>query len=291
MLPDNKEIQALIGLIEDPDPQIFEMVKQKFEDWGISAVLPLEKAWENTPDETCQNKIISIIQSIQLSDACKNLRKWARSEKKDLLYGAFWVAKYQYPDLTFEELKGKLDVMRQDIWLELNDNLTALEKVRILNHIFYDIHGFSANMKNPASPQNSFINSVLETKKGNSVSLALLYAGLARQLDIPVFGINLPHNFILAYIDPESARLAYNGTETSGVLFYINPIRKGLVFGRKEIEKFLDQTGLEHQDYYFNECTNIEFIERLIDNLIESYEKLGFLDKLPELAKLKDALN
>ena len=132
------------------------------------------------------------------------------TEQNDLLRGVFLISRYQYPDLEIKEMEISLDRIIKDVWLELNNNLTALEKVRILNHIIYDVHGFTKNTKNFYSPQNSFINQVLETGKGNPISLAVVYIIIAQRLNLPVYGVNLPKNFILAYRDQLVTGLAFD---------------------------------------------------------------------------------
>ena len=76
-----------------------------------------------------------------------------------------------------------------------------MEKVRVLNHIIFDVHGFSGNTANFHAPQNSYINNVLESKKGNPLSLSVLYAVIAQRLDVNIYGVNLPEHFILAYVE------------------------------------------------------------------------------------------
>lgn len=72
----------------------------------------------------------------------KGLEAWAQAGGNDLLEGAMLVARYRYPELEEHRIKSKLAAIRQDIWLELNDNLTAFEKVRVFNHILFQVHGF-----------------------------------------------------------------------------------------------------------------------------------------------------
>ncbi len=286
---EKSEIRSLIELLDDPDILVYESVKKHLIAIGIPVVRYLEKSWESSYNDLVQERIEAIVHQIQFNDTSGQLKKWANSETKDIIYGAFLVAKYQYPDLIYDDIKQKIDVIRQDIWLELNDNLTALEKTKIMNHILFDVHGYSGNFKNIFSPQNSFLNTVLETHKGNSISLALIYAGIAQQLNLPIYGINLPKNFILGYLDtysnPEEAE-----NEKDKILFYINPFSKGIVFGKAEILHFLETQKIEAKDYFFTRCSNIDFIDRLISSLIDAYERLGYMEKVNELELLAKAL-
>ncbi len=70
---------------------------------------------------------------------------------------------------------------------------------------------FSGNTTNHQDPQNSYIGQVLDTKKGNQISLASIYSIIAQKLDIPIYGVNLPQHFILAYLDEDKEKSYENG--------------------------------------------------------------------------------
>jgi regulator of sirC expression with transglutaminase-like and TPR domain len=283
-----KELNSLLKLIDDPDPNIFEVVNKKIIDSGISIVPLLEKAWEEEINSSIQIRIEDIIQQIQFNELQLNLQEWKDDGYENLLYGASLIAKYQYPDLQFSDIEEKINLIKKDVWLEINDNLTALEKVKIINHVLYDIHGLTRNNSNLHSPQNYYINNVLELKKGNPVTLAIIYAAVSQELGLPIYGINLPKNFILAYQDE---LFMGEKDEEESILFYINPYNKGAVFGKKEIEYFIEQQKLEVKKSYYIPCTNLEIINRLINSLIETYDNLGYLNKVEELKELMKSLN
>ncbi len=269
----DKEIKVLINLLDDPDKEVFRVVSEKLRERGIEAVPSLEKAWESSLSPDLQERIEDLIHNIQFEYVCEELRIWVSTGGLNLLYGAYLVAKYQYPDLYYSEIEEQIELLRKDAWLELHDNLTALEKVRILNHIIFGVHKFSRNSANFYSPRNSFINQVFETRKGNPISLAIIYSVVAEKLEIPVYGVNLPLNYILAYKDQTYTEDPYH------ILFYINPFNRGLVLSRKDIDRFLTQQKLEPRKEYFTPCSNITTIERVLRNLIFSYEKMGYADK------------
>ena len=265
-----EEIQALLQLLDDPNVEVNQTVSTRILEQGPTILPDLEAAWEGSMDPMHQDRIINLIQEIQTRYNHNQLQKWVRTEQNDLLKGVFLISRYQYPDLEMKELEISLDRIKKDVWLELNNNLTALEKVRILNHIIYDVHGFTKNTKNFYSPQNSFINQVLETGKGKPISLAVVYSIIAQRLNLPIFGVNLPKNFILAYKDvlvPED------------ILFYINPYNRGAVLGRREIEYFLKQQKIEPQESHFRPCSNLDILVRVLQNLINAYHKSGYREK------------
>ncbi len=286
-----KEVIALITLLDDPDEVIYSQVKDRFVTLGPPAIPHLETAWENSFDAIMQKRIETIIHTIQFEILQKALKSWAKDEQDDLLKGVLILARYQYPDLDENKIRKQLAQIKQDVWLELHEDLTALEKVKILNHILFEVHQFGGNITNYHAPQNSFINNVLESKKGNPLMLSVVYILICKELNIPVYGINLPQHFVLAYLN-EFANLidVNNKTLSNNILFYLNPFSKGLMFNQKDIDQFLKQLNLEPEAKYYLPCSNIEIVKRCLNNLIFSYEKLGYLEKVDELKRLDSQL-
>ena len=286
---DRQEISALISLLDDPDERIFDEVRSKLLSMGQAIIPTLENAWENSFDALIQNRIENIIHKIQFEKIISELKNWANPLNQKLLEGAILIARYQYPDLDEKKILKQIEQVKQDVWLELNNNLTALEKVRVINHIIFDIHSFSGNTMNYHAPQNSYINNVLESKKGNPLSLSMLYAIIAQDLGIPIYGVNLPEHFVLAYVD--TGGVIFVPVENlDKVLFYVNPFSRGSVFSKKEVDSFLRQLKLPRQASYYEPCSNLDIIKRNLRNLINSYEKLGYPEKVAELERLLDSI-
>jgi regulator of sirC expression with transglutaminase-like and TPR domain len=287
-----KEVIALITLLDDPDEIIYEQVRNRFVTLGPPAIPHLETAWENSFDAIMQKRIEAIIHTIQLETLQKALKEWALEESDDLLKGVLLLARYQYSDLDETKIRKQLQQIRQDVWLELHEDLTALEKVKIINHILFEVHQFSGNITNYHAPQNSFINNVLESKKGNPLMLSVIYILICKELNIPVYGINLPQHFVLAYLNDYANLMDVNHkTLNNNILFYINPFSKGLMFNQKDIDQFLKQLNLEPEAKYYQPCSNIDVVKRCLSNLVYSYEKLGYLEKVAELKNLEKTLN
>lgn len=283
----NKEIRALLKLLDDPDEDVYNMISQKLINQGDSVIPELEKTWEKSFDEKIQERLETLIQEIQQKSVKSGILGWKENEQDNLFKGAFLIAKHQYPELNYEYYEKVVEEIKKDIWLEINENLTALEKVRIINHVFFKIYKFSGNAANFYAPQNNYINHVLESKKGNPITLAIIYLTLAKKLNLPIYGVNLPKNFIVAFKNEFSE----SEDPQNQILFYINPFNKGAVLGKKEIDYFIKQQKLKPQKEYFLPCSNIQIMQRLINNLIYSYDRLGYPDKIKELSLLYRALD
>src|SRR5690554_1339636 len=292
---DAKELNALISLLDDPDESVYDLVRTRLVSLGPEVIPNLENVWElQSFGLDHRNRIEDLIHMIQFDAVRDALEKWVRDGAEDLFEGALLIAKYQYPDLDKDESHRLLNKLHQDIWLELNDELTAFEKVKVFNHILFHEYGYRGNRKNYQAAQNSYINRVLESKKGNDLSLGIIYIVLAQRLNVPIYGVDLPHHFILVYLDEkDTARyLEPSGapTEEMRSLFFLNPFNRGSLMNAEEISSFLNQLAIEPESKHFEPCDHLTIVLRLLDNLMNAYERLGYPEKSRELNVLKSAV-
>ncbi len=284
----NRKLVALIDLLDDPDLTVYEMVEKELLKHDDDIIPALEQKWESSFDEDCQERIENIIQNLQLKETARLLENWLTTDadERDLLSGFLIIDRFQYPDLNTLNIRLKIENIRKKIWLELNNSLTLLEKTTILNHFLFNLNEFSINFKNIHSPQNCFLNQILDTKKGNPVSLGIFYTIIARLLDLPAYFIDFPRNPLVAIVDAKLARKVHGNDFKSDVLFYINPSNKGSITSIKEIEYHLRTNNYSPFEYYTEPKSDIDFIKLLIESLEMSYQSVNFTDKKDRIHKL-----
>lgn len=270
---DDKELKALVSLLDDEDKEVLGHVEEKIISFGDAIIPFLEEQWENSFNPNVQKRIEDIIHTLQFDALKRRLSEWYQSDEPDLLEGMWLIATYQYPDLTLEGLKKQLEQIYYEAWLEFKQDVHPFDQVKILNSVIFGKLKFGANTKNFHAPANSMINIVLESKKGNPISLCVIYLLVAQKLKLPVYGVNLPSLFILTYKSPE-------------VQFYINAFNRGLIFSKQDIDNYIAQLKLEPNEIFYQPCSNTEIIRRMFRNLIVSFDKLGDYDKAVEVKEL-----
>jgi regulator of sirC expression with transglutaminase-like and TPR domain len=288
----HSRISSLIRLAEDPDPRVYSHVKSELVQMGERAVPTLEQSWSNqTIDDLHRERIFEIMRQIQINEIKVELESWRASSNRDLLKGALIISRFQFPNIDFEKVEQELEKIKQKVWLEINEEHTAFEIVKIFNHVLFDICGFKPTENGFYAPQNSFINNVLESKRGNQLSLSILYSVIAQKLQIPIYGIDLPNHFVLGFLDEFQTlkMLGINNNERN-ILFYINPFSKGRIFDQNEIENYLKSLNLPLRNHYFEPCSNSEILKRMIGNLTYAYQKVGEEQKVFELNEIKMVL-
>ena len=137
------EVNALIRLVEDPDPQVYDQVKNKLVSFGSSVLPKIEHSWlKEASNSDHQSKLKDIINEIRFSGISEKLVQWKNSANRDLLKGALIISQYQYPDVNESDIEDEIEKIKQKVWLEINDENTAFEIVKIFNHVMFDLCGF-----------------------------------------------------------------------------------------------------------------------------------------------------
>lgn len=267
--------ESLIKLLDDPDQMVFEAVSRKIQQLGPELLPDLESAAREAMSPLLHERIEKIIKILQFNQLKTDLSEWINSPFPRLIEGAWLMVRYQFPDLSKQQFSLLIKPFRDEIWLEISDVLTALEKIRIMNTLLYAKNRIHLNVTHPESPGNNFINRVVETGKANEYSLNLLYAIVAQELGLPVFAVEMPDHPILSYVDMPLVPEESINPELFDVLFYINPTDKGSVHSRNDITNFLLSQSLPPEQIFYQPRTNPEFIRICLKKLASDYQLSG----------------
>jgi regulator of sirC expression with transglutaminase-like and TPR domain len=269
-----KEIKALISLLDDPE--IAPQIQSEIQNLGETIIPYLEESWEETLDPQQQQRLEDLIHQLQFEGLQQRLRVWRDAGAQDLLEGMWLLNSYQYPDADLQALNRAIEQLRFEAWTLLRSEMHPADQVQMLNHVIFRNHKFSANTQHFHSPANSMLQRVIETKRGNPLSLCVIYLLVAQRLDLPVFGVNLPNLFVLTY---QSENKAFPP-------FYINCYNRGVVLSRADIEHYVGQLGITSQDAFYEPCSNLDIVRRAMRNLQVSFEKLQEPSKAEEVSQL-----
>lgn len=268
-----EELNALVSLLDDSDLEVRMHVRDRIISLGSDIIPFLEKKWENSFNPDIQKEIEEMVHDLQFSQLKQRLEDWRNTEDRDLLTGLWIINTYQYPDIEFEKLNADMHQIYFEVWTSFSNDLKPYDQIRIINNVLFNTLRFAANTKNFHSPANSMLSSVLDSKRGNPLMLCSIYLLVARKLGLPIYGVNLPNLFVLTY-------------KTVDFNFYINAFNKGLIFGKKDVVSYLEHLKIEPREEYFEPCSHLAIILRMLRNLGQSFEKLGEQDKVLEINAL-----
>lgn len=270
----DNELKALISLLDDEDREVVEHVEQQIRQMGGQMIPFLEAEWEGSFNADLQKRIEEIIHDLQYESVLDRMRDWKNGGAMDLLEGLWIVATYQYPDLSLTKLRLDVEQLFYDVWVDFKPDMHPDEQIKAMNSAFFAKLKFAPNTKHFHSPANSMINQVLESRRGNPITLCVLYMLIAKRLNLPVYGVNLPNLFVLTY------------KNSSGVQFYINVFNRGLIFTTKDIDQYIDQLNIKRLDTFYQPCTNADIVRRVLRNLTLAFEKNGDTERVREVEKI-----
>ena len=278
----NNNIHALVQLLDDSDAEVVEIVEKKLIEEGAYYVPELEEIWLENQYPELNNRIEEIIKRYQKVSLLQDIDLWLK-KKEDATALEAWVlaSRVQYPGLKIGMIKAHLNQLKIDAWVKMGGVRNPLDQIQILNHIFFETYGFKGNNENYHNPDNSVITRVMETKLGNPISLSVLYMSVAHDLGLPLFGVNLPQHFVLAYCrlntptnengTHERSNLKVSNVEK--VNFYVNAFSKGQIFTKESVDAFLKVIKVNPQPAFYEPCDNLEIFRRILRNLHFAYSE------------------
>ena len=273
------EIESLIQLMEDPDPFIQQSVQDRFTELGINAVPLLDEFRIETKDQNEKSKIRSIIHQLTFpslkTDFHEVLEKGVHN-RKSLELAVFTLSRFGNPTLRITDFEKQLDHFSTMVEPTIRYRLDERRKMKqLIKFVFEDLN-FSGDTEDYHNPANCFIDQVIRRRRGLPISLSMVVMFIARRLEMPFFGINMPIHFMLNYV-----------SEKEEVL--IDPYDNGAIVSYDQCYFFLKKNNIEPKPDHFKIATDLEILIRCIRNLIHSYERLEqttYAEDLKELLQL-----
>jgi hypothetical protein len=279
---------TLLALLDDRDDEVYFAVRDRLIAAGPDILPVLEYALTSPANLLQHERLELIIAKLKILKLIDKTAQWANSEDKTLLDGWVLISSIQYPTILPDKIEQLIQRIYLDIWLEMNDSLTSIEKVAIINHIFYNLYHFELNLADLNAPENCLLNNLLVSRKGNQLSLATLYCILAKKLKLPIHPLNIGQFVILGYYEPEISKEVY-GDNAHPYLFYINMEHKGSILGAKELD-FVVHDFKEDASENVVPLSEGKHIKLLLTLLRDNYLSKGLTDKAAIANRLIDKL-
>jgi regulator of sirC expression with transglutaminase-like and TPR domain len=114
-----------------------------------------------------------------------------------VLEAALAVAQDEQPGLDTQAVLAEIDALAARLRRRLPADAAPLQRLRLLNHYFFDELGFAGNVNDYYDRRNSYLPDVLRSRRGIPITLALLYVELATQVGLGAFGVSFPGHFLV----------------------------------------------------------------------------------------------
>ncbi len=282
----DKKIRALLRLVDDPDLEVYDTVAKQLICYGVDIIPTLEQLWEHTMDEQIQNRIELMIHRVLFKDLHREVNEWAQKDNLNLIQGAILIAKHKYPEINIDAILKQIAEVKKNVWLELNNYLTPLEQVNVVNKILFNFYKFEGAEVSSNNLNHFFFNYLLESKKGNAFSLGILYLAICEMVDIPLFAVGVPGQFVLGYFDNLYSFTDIDASKPiTQIQFFLDPMN-GMVYTRSEVDVYLNKINAPANRNYFTPLSNSEIICRLLEEMMHCYEMNHELLNADEMEQL-----
>ena len=267
-------IKALVNLLDDPDEIIYNDIRCRLIDIGPQCIPFIERiCFEDNLGNLFKERANKLIHQIKFKKILNLHENWLK-QPFNLIDGVLDIDQYFFPDITVNFIKREINEMTEDVKKNIYNNMSPIEKVKIINDVIFENYRVRGDKKDYHNPKNSSFGSLIKNKKGNPLTISILYVEIARKLGIPIKGINLPNHFVVGYLKKNEDELqTISDYEKSDVIFYINPFSQGVILNHSDIEDFIKEINIDIKDYYFTPCKFSDITKRILTNLAYSYSR------------------
>jgi len=287
MINTTGEINALLNLIEDPDDEVYQTITKRFIGFGQDVIPVLNEFQEMTDDPLQVAKINSIISQIAISCLENAITEWLKSEDQSVLEASLFISAYLNPEYDRDRLFFEVEKIRKTIWLELNDYLTPLEEINILNKIIFGHYNFKGMELDHGSISHFDPFFLLTNKVSNTFPLASLYLVVAEMLGLTISSADIPKQNLLCYVEEGSSIISVEGSD---ILFYIDPLN-GQVYTHLDVQNYVKKMNLAHPPVTYTPSNAKNFIQRWLREIAKAEQSKGEVERQKALLLLISSLD
>ena len=270
---------ALVSLLADEDPAVYQTIREMILSQGVSAASWL-RPHTLSRDPTLRRRAQDIVLQLdrQLADNRFLAFCLQHGEEFDLEAGAWLFAQTKHPGINVEAYQALIDSFASDLRERLDLRGDARNVLNGINqYLFHDLH-FVGNEAEYYDPENSYLNRVLDRRKGNPINLCLLYLLVARRLKLPMTGIGMPGHFVCRY-------------QSSSVEIYVDAFNRGKLLTKADCIQFLLKGNYGLRDAYLGPASPRKMLLRICNNLLPIYQQLEQADDATRLQRYLVALD
>ncbi len=259
LLENQKNLIHLFKLVNDESEEIQQIVTNEILTNSLEIIFN-KKYYLKTLNPEDSSQFNAILTELHLPLVYRSFRRIldeAMDEmdlEKSVLLLSFWHS----PDVFTSDLQIHLDRIAQRIEQIIPMSGHPLSFVDHINQVLFSEYRFSGNTSDYYNPLNSFLHSVLQTGKGNPISLSVLYMLICKRLHFPVYGVCMPAHFILKFDNGEDE-------------IFFDPFYRGKVYSRENCLNYLRQFDGYNPTDILRGCGTQEILKRILRNLHLSY--------------------
>lgn len=253
--------EAFLGLLDDSGANVRQALLAHFQNLGEPASQFLQEVARG-PHRLLARHAAWYLDELKFNDPVAEFRGFIRSLSYELETGALLLSRTVHPKLDIGACCLALDAIAARCRELITEPASPREKCRIINRVLFHEWGFHGNIEHYTDPLNSFLDQVLERRKGIPLSLSILYLLVAERLELDLEPVGMPGHFLVGCFLEETP-------------FFIDPFDKGLFRDADEIFDLLRANRIEPKITDLAPTLIREVLCRSCRNLVNHYHAIG----------------
>ncbi len=251
--------RALISLLADENVTVYQAVKDKLLSLGPIAA-DWVKRYSLSDDPLLRRRAREIIEYFGRQRADRDFLSFCLSQGEhfDLEQASLLLAQTQYPETNPEGYSAVLDNFAGDVRERVDLSGAPEAILKAINDYLFTEQGFEGNEQGYYDPQNTYLNRVIDRRKGNPISLCLVYLLIARRLQLPLVGIGLPGHFLCRLQTPRDE-------------LYVDAFNHGKLLSKSDCIRYVLQIRHRLDEGYLSPLTPRRMLLRTCANLHQIY--------------------
>lgn len=206
------------------------------------------------------------LEELKFSDPVAEFKGFIRSLNYELETGALLLSRTVFPSVDIGSCCELLDEMAARCRELIAEPMSAREKCRVINRVVFHEYGFRGNYEHYTDPLNSFLDQVLERRKGIPISLSIVYLLVAHRLSLDLEPVGLPGHFVI-------------GCYTEDAPFFVDAFEQGAFRTPEELFTLLRAQQIEPRETDLAPTPVREVLCRCCRNLANHYRASGDAEK------------
>lgn len=198
-----------------------------------------------------------------IADIRRDFAMLAAREPVPLARGALLIAQEEYPALELDKYLDKLAALAREAEMVVKMGNDTIEKIQLLSHFLFEQKGFEGNREEYADPRNSFLNEVIDRRRGIPITLSIIYLEVGKRLGLNLYGVGFPTHFLVKAVDERGELI-------------IDPFYDGAILTLEEIRARLTQVygqPVEVSPAHLKPIGSRHILVRMLRNLKAVYLK------------------
>jgi regulator of sirC expression with transglutaminase-like and TPR domain len=199
-------------------------------------------------------------------------------DRIDLARASLLVAAEEYPQLPVEPYLARLDQLSERVRDRLANETAPPVVLQELLLTLFGREGFKGNRASYYDPRNSFLNDVLDRKRGIPLTLGIVTLEVGWRIGLPLEGVNFPGHFLVRF-------------QGASMNLLVDPFDGGRLFFEDEAQALLDRAYggmVRMRPEFLRRSGRRDMLVRLLTNLKGIY--LNVQDSVRALAAVERIL-